>query len=196
MTLLMTAYGVAPIATVVVLLCALAGAGIAVERAVVVARSRLSGNGRPFMERIVALVQAGQVDEALTACSNTHAILPDIGLVVLRARLREEADLKAIASAAVASTTPRLGRRLRYVPAFTTAAVCAGAAGFLVAYMGEATERAVAPLALALALAGPLVVAHAFVANQVDAILAQSAEFVGRLVNALLDRPDVRLGHR
>lgn len=200
MSLLTSAFDAAPLATMLVLGAIAFGLVVAAERAFVVARTRLSGNGRPFIERLVTLVQAGQIDEALAACSGTRAILPDIGLIVLRTRIREERDLQALADAAVESTTPKLVRRLRYVWAAAVAAVMAGAGG-----SAEAASRlgsdgraldALAPLALALLAAAPLVLLHAFLANQVDAILAQVTEFSHRLVNALLDRPDVRLGHR
>lgn len=199
--LLSESFALAPLATGFLLLMAALGLGVAVDRAFVVARSRLSGHGRPFIERIVAMVEAGQIDEALAACSRTRAILPDIGLIVLRTRLREEQDLEAIIEAAVRSTTPKLSRRLRLMPAAALAAVLVGAGGSAAAAAALPPERGfawgvLAPLAMALLLAGPLVVLHAFLANQVDAITAQVGEFSRRLANALLDRPDVRLGHR
>lgn len=199
MNVISTSLAVAPGATVAILIAAAFGAAVAADRAVVVARSRLAGHGRPFIERLVALVQGGEIDEALAACSNTRAILPDIGLIVLRTRLREPADLEALAEAAIASTTPRLVRRLRYIPAAALFAVLAGAGGAAAALSqraGGAPATTVAPVALALFVAAGLTVLHAFLANQVDAILAQATEFSHRLVNVLLDRPDVRLGHR
>jgi hypothetical protein len=201
MPVISSAFEIAPNATVAILVAALFGLGVAAERAFIVARSRLSGNGRPFIERLVAMVQAGQIDEALAACSSTRAILPDIGLIVLRTRMRDQGDLVAVAKAAVLSTTPKLVRRLRYIPAAGMAAVLLGAAGSAGAASQHATAAGplaatLAPLALALAVAVPLLVLHAFLANQIDAILAQVSEFAHRLVNALLDRPDVRLGHR
>jgi biopolymer transport protein ExbB/TolQ len=199
--LILTAFDAAPVATVALALLALAALGVAIDRAIVVARSRLSGHGRPFIERLVALVESGSIDEALAACSRTQAILPDIGLIVLRTRLREPGDLQAVTDAAVLSTTPKLSRRLRYLPALATAAVLTGAAGTAASLTERPAGAAIAwetlaPLALGLFVAAPIVAAHAFLAHQIDAILAQVGEFAHRLVNALLDRPDVRLGHR
>lgn len=199
MNVISASFAVAPAATVAVLIAALFGAVVATERAFVVARSRLSGHGRPFIERLVSLVQGGEIDEALAACSNTRAILPDIGLIVLRTRLREPADLQALAQAAVASTTPRLVRRLRYIPAAALFAVLSAAGGSAAAASRLGATPALetlAPLALSFFVAAGLTLLHAFLANQVEAILAQVAEFSHRLVNVLLDRPDVRLGHR
>ena len=200
MSLLTTAFGAAPVATALVVAVGLFGCSVAAERAFVVARSRLSGNGRPFIERLVTLVQAGQIDEALAACSRTRAILPDIGLIVLRTRLRQDPDLRELADAAVKSTTPKLVRRLRYISASAIAVVLAGAGGTASAIAQRGGDApltdAMAPLGAALPIAAVLVLLHAFLVNQVDAILAQVAEFSHRLVNALLDRPDVRLGHR
>lgn len=199
--LLLTAIDVAPLSTGFLLLVGAIGVGIAIDRAIVVARSRLSGHGRPFIERIVAMIQAGQIDEALAACAGTRAILPDIGLIVLRTRLREERDLEAVVEAAIRSTTPRLSRRLRLMPASSLAVVLAGAGGSAGAAVGLPTGQpagweVLAPLALGLLVAAPMVLVHALLANQIDAITAQVGEFSRRLANALLDRPDVRLGHR
>lgn len=201
MHLLATSLAVAPAATVGLLVLLLWAIGLTADRAFVVARSRLSGHGRPFIERLVALVEAGQIDEALAACSRTRAILPDIGLIVLRTRLREERDLEAVVEAAVRSTTPKLSRRLRYLPAIAVSQVLLGAGGTLAAAMRQGQGaglhgESLAPLAAAAFLAVLPVVAHAFLANQIDAIQAQVGEFSRRLANALLDRPDVRLGHR
>lgn len=201
MRLILAAFQAAPVATVSLALLALAGVVVTADRAFVVARSRLSGHGRPFIERLVALVQAGSIDEALSACSHTRAILPDIGLIVLRTRLRDPVDLQAVTDAAVRSTTPKLSRRLRYLPAIATTAALIGAAGSAASLAERPAGAAMpwdalAPLGLGLFVAGPVVAAHAFLANQIDAIQAQVGEFAHRLVNALLDRPDVRLGHR
>lgn len=200
MSLLTTAFDVAPVATALAAAMTLFGFSVAAERAFVVARSRLAGNGRPFIERLVTLVQAGQIDEALAACSRTRAILPDIGLIVLRTRLRQDPDLRELADAAVKSTTPKLVRRLRYISVSAIAVAMTGAGGSASAaaqLRGDAPVLdALAPLGAALPVAAVLLLLHAFLANQVEAILAQVAEFSHRLVNALLDRPDVRLGHR
>lgn len=201
MRLILAAFDAAPLTTVSLALLAVFGAAVAADRAFVVARSRLSGHGRPFIERLVALVQAGSIDEALSACSHTRAILPDIGLIVLRTRLRDEGDLEAVTEAAVRSTTPKLSRRLRYLPAIATTAALTGAGGSAASLAARPAGtampwEALAPLALGLLVAAPIVLAHAFLANQIDAILAQVSEFARRLANALLDRPDVRLGHR
>jgi hypothetical protein len=42
----------------------------------------------------------------------------------------------------------------------------------------------------------PLSIAHAYLVSQSEQIIEQVDEFSVRLVNALIDRPDVRLGHR
>jgi len=41
-----------------------------------------------------------------------------------------------------------------------------------------------------------LVIGRAYLVSQAEALTEQLHEFSARLVNALLDRPDVRLGHR
>jgi biopolymer transport protein ExbB/TolQ len=55
---------------------------------------------------------------------------------------------------------------------------------------------ACAPPAVGLAVATLLVIGRAYLVSQAEALTEQLHEFSARLVNALLDRPDVRLGHR
>jgi len=52
------------------------------------------------------------------------------------------------------------------------------------------------PLCLGLAVAAILIVGRGYLMSQADAISGQIREFSARLINALIDRPDVRLGHR
>ncbi|HUF26861.1 MAG TPA: MotA/TolQ/ExbB proton channel family protein, partial [Gemmatimonadaceae bacterium] len=50
--------------------------------------------------------------------------------------------------------------------------------------------------AFGLLVAVPLSAAHAYLVSQAETIIEQVDEFSVRLINALIDRPDVRLGHR
>jgi len=81
-----------------VLLVGLAGLGILIERFyIVVIRSK--NNGRAFIERIIQLVHAGKIDDAIKQCTSSAAALPDIGLLILRSRSRNEVDLQRVADA-------------------------------------------------------------------------------------------------
>ncbi len=67
----------------------------------------------------------------------------------------------------------------------------------------ERSERLASGIAIALNATGfglltaiPLTVAHAYLVSQAETIIEQVDEFSVRLINALIDRPDVRLGHR
>src|SRR3954464_12207060 len=65
-----------------ILLVAAAGLVVLVERVfVIVFRSK--NNGRVFIERIIELVRAGKVDDAIKACAASTAALPDMGLLIL-----------------------------------------------------------------------------------------------------------------
>jgi biopolymer transport protein ExbB/TolQ len=68
----------------------------------------------------------------------------------------------------------------------------AGSSGAL----ATALASAFAPPAVGLVVATVLVIGRAYVVSQAEALTEQLREFSERLVNALLDRPDVRLGHR
>ena len=196
----------------VVWLIALVGAiglAVLVERVFVIL-FRAKNHGRAFIERILKLVRAGKVDEAIKECAESKAVLSDMGLVILRSRSRDEAELRTIARTASLALVPLLTRRLQYLSTMALAAVMLGALGALLrahealfaagtgssAPIAAGLARACAPPAVGLAVATLLVIGRAYLVSQAEALTEQLHEFSARLVNALLDRPDVRLGHR
>jgi biopolymer transport protein ExbB/TolQ len=198
--------GAGPIVT---LIWVVAGLGIVLilER-LYVALARSGFNGRPFIERLIQLVRAGKVDEAIKLCSMHRTVLSDIGLLVLRTRTKDETDLQNVASAATLTLVPRLTRRLPY---FTTLAWIAALLGLIgladgVRLMYESGVTPPAgdhPLAagmraveVGLGVAAALLLAQGIFSAQAEQVVEQVDELTARLVNALIDRPDVRLGHR
>ena len=191
-----------------ILLVGVAGLAILVERIyVVVVRSK--NNGRVFIERIIQLVRSGKIDDAIKACAATTAALPDIGLLILRSRSRDEGDLHNVANTAALAVLPKLTHRMHYLPTLASVAVLLGALGTilefrsaLVASAGSgvsvsvALGHALAPAAFGVAVAATLTLGRGYLVDQSESITEQVREFSARLVNALLDRPDVRLGHR
>lgn len=173
---------------------------------IVIARSGF--NGRPFIERVIQLVRSGKTDEAIKLCTTKRTILSDIGLLVLRTRTREEIDLQHVAQAATLSLVPRLHRRIHYFGVLATTAVALGALGFLdglrIAFehpaatgtMSAGVAAALKAPEIGVAVATVLIVAQGFFTASADQIVEQVDELSARLVNALIDRPDVRLGHR
>ncbi|MEP6690482.1 MAG: MotA/TolQ/ExbB proton channel family protein [Gemmatimonadaceae bacterium] len=192
---------------------AVIGLAIFLERFyTIVIRSKI--NGRAFIERVIQLVRAGKVEDAIKLCTQSQAVLPDMGLLILRSRSRDEADLQNVADAAALSVLPRLTRRLHYLPMLANVATLLGLLGtifglraaFASVALASAAERS-AELAKGIAIAlnatgfgllvaVPLSVAHAYLVSQAETIIEQVDEFSVRLINALIDRPDVRLGHR
>ncbi|MDB4875447.1 MAG: putative transport related rane protein [Gemmatimonadetes bacterium] len=193
------------------LLVGVIGLAILVERGyVIVLRSK--NNGRPFIERIIQLVRGGKIDEAIKQCAASTAALPDMGLLILRSRSRDESDLENVAQAAALAVVPKLTRRLQYLP---TLALVAGLLGLLGALRGvqdtlmsagfgpERAARlsagfaqALSAPAFGLAVAIVLVLGRTYLVSQAESITEEIHEFSARLINALIDRPDVRLGHR
>ncbi|MGH7679955.1 MAG: MotA/TolQ/ExbB proton channel family protein [Gemmatimonadaceae bacterium] len=169
----------------------------------IVVRSKI--HARPFIEAVISLVRADRLDEALQLCADHQAALPDLGLVILRTGSRDEEDLASIARSARLTMIPSLTRRLSWLP---TLAILALLLGFLgaVANLHDAlmnsTPAALAvafalrPIGIALIAAVPAVVGHALLVSEARKLAAQLEEFSARLLNALVDRPDVRLGHR
>lgn len=198
--------------TLAILLIGLIGLAIIVERAyVIVLRSRI--NGRPFIERVIQLVRGGKIDEAIKACAGSTAALPDMGLLILRSRSRDESDLQNVASAAALAVVPKLTRRIQYLPTLALIALLLGIAGTMhgvretllatAALGADHSERlsaglaaALSPGELGLGVAIVLILGRAYLVSQSESITEQIHEFSARLINALIDRPDVRLGHR
>lgn len=200
--------GAGPIVTLVWVVAGL-GALLILDRVyVVLARSGF--NGRPFIERIIQLVRAGKTDEAIKVCTASRTILSDIALLIIRTRTQNETDLQNVAEAATLSLVPRLNRRIHY---FRVLAITSATFGFIGLLDGLRTAFAQQgagggePISLGvaaalrapevgLAVAAALILAQGFFSGQAEQVVEQVDELTARLVNALIDRPDVRLGHR
>lgn len=193
-----------------ILLVGVAGLAVLVERFyVIVLLSK--NNGRVFMERVIQLVRAKKVDEAIKECVSSTAALPDMGLLILRSRERVEADLQSLAVAASLSVLPKLTRRLPYLVTLAIVALLLGLLGTVHALHNALTITgagpggvsllgalgiSLTPMEFGLAVAAILALGHGYVVSQSAVITDQVHEFSARLINALTDRPDVRLGHR
>jgi biopolymer transport protein ExbB len=196
-----------------ILATAIAGLAVFLERFyVIVMKSKV--NGRVFIERVIQLVRAGKAEDAIKLCAQSKAALPDMGLLILRSRSRDEADLQNVADAAALSVIPRLTRRLQYLPMLANVATLLGLFGTIyglreafasvsAAQAAERSGRLASGIAIALNATGfglltaiPLTVAHSYLVSQAETTIEQVDEFSVRLINALIDRPDVRLGHR
>jgi biopolymer transport protein ExbB len=194
------------------LVVGIAGVLVLVDRIVqIVLRSKI--NARPFMERVISLVRTGKLDEALKLCAEHQSALPDLGLVILRSRSREETDLQHVAETATLTVVPALTRRLAWLPTLAILAILLGAVGAIANLHETLTQaaksapvanaavilgvvHALRPLGAGLFTAIPLVAGHAYLVNESRTIVGHLEEFSARLINALIDRPDVRLGHR
>lgn len=197
----------------VIMLAGLAGLAVFLERLyVIVVVSK--GGGAATSEQVIQLVRSGQGDDALALCGRSSAAVPDMAHVLLGLRSNDEDDLQNVADAASLAVLPRLTRRLQYLPMLANVATLLGLFGtiyglreaFASVALASAAERAgrlAAGVAVALNATGfgllvaiPLTVGHAYLASQAERIIEQVDEFSVRLINALLNRPDVRLGRR
>ncbi|HJQ22133.1 MAG TPA: MotA/TolQ/ExbB proton channel family protein [Gemmatimonadaceae bacterium] len=188
---------------------------VLVERvAFVVRQSRV--HARPFMERVIALVRADRVDDAIAVCAEHESALPDLGLVILRARNAEDPDLANVAEASTLTVLATLRRRSEWMPAIALTSILLGVLGGIMNLhdalmqvaqaapasagssraIAEAVAYALRPTGAGVLTAVPLVLGHAYVVSASQRLVMQAEEFSARLVNALADRPDVRLGHR
>jgi biopolymer transport protein ExbB/TolQ len=192
-------------------LVAVVGLAILIERLyVIVFRSK--NNGRVFIERVIQLVRVGRIDEAIKVCAGSTAALPDIGLLILRSRSRDEADLQNVAGAALLFVVPKLTRRLQYLRSLAVAAIllgilgtargihdtliAAGAAAARAEQMFASLGASLTPTMFGLAVSIVLTIGGGYLVSQSECITEEIREFSARLINALIDRPDVRLGHR
>jgi biopolymer transport protein ExbB/TolQ len=179
-----------------ILATAAVGLAIVIERLYVVV-VRAKTNARLFIERVITLVRAGKVEEAIRACASSRTAVADVALLLLRTRTHDEEELDNVAHAAELSVTPRLTKRLRYLTSLAAVALLIGIAGALHG-VGEGTllDVSLRPAEFGLVVAALLVLAHAYLESQAESIVEQLDELSVRLINALIDRPDVRLGHR
>lgn len=184
----------------------LLGLVILVERfSAIVLRART--HARPFMERVIALARADKIDEALKVCAEHESALPDLGLIILRSKANEDGDLIDVADVALMTVVPELTRRLSWLTTLSIVTLLLGVLGFVVnaeaslIRPGEATFApvlafALRPLGIGVLTAIPLLLGHAYLRQEAERRAGELQEFSARLVNALIDRPDVRLGHR
>lgn len=179
-----------------ILAVALIGLVVIVERVYVVV-VRAKTNARLFIERVITLVRASKIEEAIRVCASSRTAVADVALLLLRSRTHDEEDLNNVAHAAELSVTPRLTKRLRYLPSLGAVAILIGVAATLHGIgEGASLMRSLRPSELGALVGAALVLAHAYLASQAEAIVEQLDELSVRLINALIDRPDVRLGHR
>ena len=198
--------GAGPAVTLIWIVAGLGGLLI-LERAYV-ALSRSGFNGRPFIERVIQLVRAGKIEDAIKHSTTSRTVLADIALLILRARTTDETDLRHVASAAELSLVPRLRRRLPWFTMLAAIAILLGLIGLadaarVVYESGGSLTTGGRPLAtgiraveIGFAVAAALLLAQGFFTAQSEQVIEQVEELTARLVNALIDRPDVRLGHR
>jgi biopolymer transport protein ExbB/TolQ len=193
-----------------VLVVGLAGVAILVERFyVIVVRSK--NNGRAFIERIIELVHGGKIDDAIKLCTSSSAALSDIGLLILRSRTRNEGDLQRVANTAALALIPKLTHRLQYLVTLSVVALLIGVLGTTIdlhgalmadvagaaqARLSQALARTLPPTIFALGVAAVLVLGRGYLVSQAESITEHIHEFSARLINALIEEPDVRLGHR
>ena len=118
---------------IVISVIGIAGLAILLERVyVIVIRSK--NNGRAFIERIIQLVRAGKAEDAIKQCAASTAALSDIGLLLLRSRSKDEAELQHLAHAAALAVLPKLSHRLQYLLTLGVAAILMGVAGTLAGF--------------------------------------------------------------
>lgn len=195
----------------VIFIVGVAGLVILLERVyVIVIHSK--NNGRAFIERIIQLVRAGKLEDAIKQCAGSTAALSDIGLLLLRSRSKDEAELQHLAHAAALAVLPKLSHRLQYLLTLGVVAILLGVVGTLSGFhkalitdgvavnapshLSADLAAALTPMILGIAVCALLVLGRGYLVSQAETITEQIHEFSARLINALVDRPDVRLGHR
>jgi biopolymer transport protein ExbB len=191
-----------------VLAVGIAGLVILIERFyVIVIRSK--NNGRIFIDRIIQLVHAGKIDDAIKQCTASAAALSDIGLLILRSRSRDEPDLRRVANAASLAVLPKLTHRIEYLSTLAIVSILLGVLGTLAGLHGSlmagnagqvsvsnGLAKALPPTIFALGVSSVLILGRGYLLVQAESITGQVHEFSARLISALIDQPDVRLGHR
>jgi biopolymer transport protein ExbB/TolQ len=117
-----------------------------------------------------------------------------------------------VAEAAILTVVPSLSRRIAWLPMLANIATLLGILGAIANLHNafadsvnviaptrallEGVAYALRPLGVGVLTAIPLVAGHALLVHDAERLTDELEEFSTRLVNALIQRPDVRLGHR
>ena len=176
-----------------ILLVALTGLAVFLERFyVIIVRSRI--NGPAFIERVMQLVRAQKPEDAMRLCAQSHAPLPDIGLLILRSKSREEGDLQNVADAASLSVIPRLTRRLQYLPVLANVATLIGLFGTIFGLKAAFASVAAASAAQR----SDKLAAGIAIALECDRVRSGDGDSIdaGALVSRIPGRRDHRAGRR
>lgn len=186
-----------------ILLCAVVGASVAVERFFYVFL-RAGINAPAFMARIQREVLDGNLDRAVRLCNGepSAALARVVKAGLLRAE-RPEGELRDALEEAQLEAYPRVNKRLSFLPVLANVSTLLGLLGtiqgLILAFhsVGEATAEArSAALAQGIAVAMyttffgllvsiPLLVAHALLASRANAVLDDLDHYAMKLVNLL-----------
>ena len=155
------------------------------------------------LPRRVGIHPAGKIDDAIKLCAQSNAALPDMGLLILRSRTRDEADLQNVADAAALSVIPRLTRRLQYLPMLANVATLLGLLGTIFglmtafsgvgaadpsqrsAFLAAGISEALNTTAFGLIVAVPAMLMHAFFVNRVERVADSMDETIVRLARVI-----------
>ncbi|HLA90385.1 MAG TPA: MotA/TolQ/ExbB proton channel family protein [Gemmatimonadaceae bacterium] len=186
----------------VILVLAVLGLGVFLERAwVIITNSK--GSDRAFIEKVVVLARAGKTDEAVRLCHSHKTAMTYIGELVLRSPSRSESDLQNAADAASVASLPTLTRRLHYLPMLANVATLCGLLGTIfglreafgsvaLVSAAERSGKLASGIAIALNATGfglmvaiPLSLAHAWLTSRAERLIERADEFSVRLITAL-----------
>jgi biopolymer transport protein ExbB/TolQ len=186
-----------------ILMCALVGATVALERAFFIFL-RAAVHGPIFMASVQRHVLDGNVDGAIKLCNaEPAAALPRVVKAALLRAERPEAELRDAVEEATLEVYPEVNRRLGYLPTIANVSTLLGLLGtiqgLIISFhaVGEASaaERATAlssGIAVAmyttffgLLVSIPILVVHSLVAARANALLDEVDHYGLRTINLL-----------
>lgn len=186
-----------------ILLCAVMGASVAVERFLYVFL-RAGINAPAFMARLQREVIDGNVDRALSLCNGEpSAALPRVMKAGLLRSDRPESEVRDALEEATLEVYPKINRRISYMPMFANVSTLLGLLGTIQGLIlafhsvseasAEARSTALAQgIAVAmyttffgLLVSIPLLVAHGFISARANAVLDDIDHHTMKLVNLL-----------
>ncbi|MFZ5475777.1 MAG: MotA/TolQ/ExbB proton channel family protein [Myxococcota bacterium] len=186
-----------------ILLCAVVGAAVAVERFLYV-YLRAGINAGAFMAQVQRDVLDGNVEKAVRLCNGEpSAALPRVVKAGLVRADRPESEIRDAVEEATLEVFPQIGRRIAYLPMIANVSTLLGLLGtiqgLIISFhsVAEATAEARSTaLAQGIAVAMyttffglmvsiPLLVAHGVVSARANAILDDIDHYALKLVNLL-----------
>ncbi|MBI4406053.1 MAG: MotA/TolQ/ExbB proton channel family protein [Deltaproteobacteria bacterium] len=192
------------IASMLVVIVAVMGTAIAIERWVAV-QFRYSVNSRAFMAKLKKYILSDNIDRAISLCnSRSQALLPKVLKSGLTRAKDSTADIQNAIDEATLEAIPKLEARALYLPTLANLATLIGLFGTILGlimafrsagdgvdavqrqmFLQKAIAIAMHTTCLGIAVAIPMLFVHAVLQSRINQIISDIDQYSVKLINLL-----------